>query len=373
MKLAKNLAMGLVALVIAFALGFGTHKVLMENCKFKNTPSNTPQNILTEEPISPATPEENIPQSNGQTDPEIQQISSQLNEEEESSEDLEKEREELNEELSGISFEPLDIMSFDIFRNNYPVYSPMSMCMKFLLNCYTLYAILRENDFNADTQPFLRFLKTCAEGVRDQEIFDAAVNAESKCRPRNNTDFNDIVEFVIRNISAEDERVHQIFYNELTIKSADDNSVLATIESSTVNLNYAVEINLQNAENIEKICNKCLMQQALEQEKIEPPQPLTTISETKYSDVIVITTDRFMKTMRKRGIKHQSELIFENERQEISKFYLKSIFYEQDNGNDRFSTIEIAWLDVFDEDTREEWISKIQTNAIFLLYEREVE
>ncbi|KAI5150569.1 hypothetical protein ENBRE01_1579 [Enteropsectra breve] len=388
----KNLSFGIAALVTVVVLGLGTYKVFKKDGKPESAPQTPPavpqpKNNVTPNKIQPntGTPNnntpvaQNIPVKPHNVPPKRQETPSQpqniSSDSEESSENLDKVKNAFEEYLKKIYLEPLNIMTINNFRNKFPKFSPLAICANFLVGSETFHKLLHLNQFNSETQPFLRLFKDLAEEVKNPEIVNIAVNAEKKCLPRYFNDFNDIMDFIIRKISDEDERVRHIFYNELSIKSQDGVRNLGTNVTNTIDLSFARRDNLGKSENIEKICERSLFAKAMRKDQYKELSPRDICVETKHSDVIVITTNYFTQMMREKGMKHQQELFFRNEGPERIRYILKSIISETNSDSldetKRFPTFEVKWLNIFDEETKNEWIRKLLTNAIFLLYERE--
>ncbi|KAI5152093.1 hypothetical protein ENBRE01_2564 [Enteropsectra breve] len=383
----KNLSFGIAALVTVVVLGFGTYKVFKKDSKPESVPqappagpqpqNNVPPHNIEPSIVPPVAPSipvkpQNVPPKRQETPSQPQNISSDS---EESSENLDRVKKQLEEGLKKISLEPLNIMTIDNFRKKFPKFSPISLCTRFLVSSETFHNLLHLNQFNSETQPFLRLFKDFAEEVNNPEILNIALDAELKCLPRYFNDFNDIMDFIIRKISDEDERVRHIFFNELSIKSQDGVRNLGTNANNTIDLSILRRDNLGKSENIEQICERSLFAKAMRKDQYKNLSPRDICVETKHSDVIVITTNYFTQKMREKGMKHQQELFFRNEGPEKIRYILKSFILEvtseSHNVTDRFPTFEVKWLNDLDEETKNEWIRKLLTNAIFLLYERE--
>ncbi|KAI5150568.1 hypothetical protein ENBRE01_1578 [Enteropsectra breve] len=418
----KNLSFGIAALVTVVVLGFGTYKVFKKDGKPEGAPQAPPavpqpKNIVPPNnipPVAQSIPEKLYIDSSEEqetpsmpqyipleTTPKIDEAVSRANvtpilkpinpeevqfirreasdeesgeesdEEERSSEDIE--REEITEFFSKTSFEPLGINELGNYKKNFPGYSPMVMCMRFLLSSSTLSNLMSDNHFNSDTKPFFQLLKIIAERGSEEEITEAVATAEKKYPVRSIHSFNGMMDFVIRILSEEDERVCSIFCNELHFLSPVDKSVQAKNVAYTVDLNNALGIIIKEADRIERICNGSLWKNARLQVRFSELR--SSVTKTKYSDVIVITADRFIQKMREINIEHQTELFFQNTGPEKTRYLLKSVIFQTKSDSrfptDHFIEFDIHWLNVFDENTKNEWIRKLLTNAISLLYERE--
>ncbi|KAI5152092.1 hypothetical protein ENBRE01_2563 [Enteropsectra breve] len=280
-----------------------------------------------------------------------------------------------NDYFAKYVFEPIEMASFNQFKSDYAEHIPIAMCMRFLLGCGRLDNLLSKNQFNSNTQPFLSLLKHISEDYRHFYDIIRAHYAELNCQANHWQDFNDIMEFLIRKISEEDNTVHQIFNLQFIIEST-GGTVAKTYNNKTINLNDAVELKIKPQFDISNIFSNLLNQKALSKDYSNIMGIKVESTSMKYNDAIVITTDRYMQIMRDHKIEHQSEFSIPKSAHG-SKYKLKCIFYETINPNDKtrfkFLVSEVKQFDAFDEDTKNEWIRKLLTNAIFLLYERENE
>ncbi|KAI5151174.1 hypothetical protein ENBRE01_1948 [Enteropsectra breve] len=278
--------------------------------------------------------------------------------------------------LSKHSFEPLDMQHCLIAGlSARDTVISMSLCAFFLKEYTKFYTLITKNNFDSATQPFLSLFKytLAIPGPKDAEIIEKY--KELKCQPCAFSDYDSMMKFVIEKISSEDERVHSMFCNKVVIKTPGE-LFSPTVESSnTFNFNNAVPNIWLNDVSIEKTCDHLLRSSDAVKDSMntQNSRGLPSEIESKYSDAIIITTNLYVQAYRDTRRAHRTTLKFRNYGSEEAKYKIKAIICHAKNNEGRsfLSVFYTRTLHVFEEDVREEWIQKMFTNAVFLLYEKE--
>ncbi|KAI5150565.1 hypothetical protein ENBRE01_1575 [Enteropsectra breve] len=276
---------------------------------------------------------------------------------------------------SRYSCEPADFITLEEFKQSYENDVPIAFCMLLLLHITAFNSFIHVNDFSPDEQPYLSLFKCVAENINDALSTVEAKFKTLKCKRRNFGDFNEIMEFVIKRSVREDTEISTILRNDVVVKSrrnpAPNNIFSVCFGSYTINFNAIADRDVPKDSSIEQICDLLLKDSA---RKVRTLRPLEESNQrfficTDYNDSIIVTTDRYRQNMRDAGKSHKSELIFKNEGSEESKYKVKFILC-QSMGEHGFFPFPVDVLQVFDKKTKKDWVKKMLTTAVLILYER---